>query len=357
MNSQADYYTQLTTAAASDTLPDVAIVHADQMATEVYRNILRPIDTLATNLGVSEKDFPAAVWAAGIVNGKRYSIPLDIHPMTMYYNADLLKKANIANPPKTKDDFEAAAKAATGSGNNGFMVTNGFPVQQIFQMLLHQFGGSEFSQDGTKVTWNSDAGVQAMNWLLQAQKNYSQPNLEVDADLNAFKTGKVGMIWNGIWQLTNVTGKSVDFAGMATAVPQIGPQMAVWAGSHQLTLPIHKKGEDPCKDAAAGMLIQYIVQNSITWSKAGQVPASNAVRDSAEFKALHPQVDIAAVVDKAFFPPSVPGINDALAPLGEAVGALMSGQAKDVKATLDSSAQRGDQILQQNKGTYGSAPK
>jgi hypothetical protein len=29
----------------------------------------------------------------------------------------------------------------TADGNYGFMITTGFPVQQIFQMLLHQFGG------------------------------------------------------------------------------------------------------------------------------------------------------------------------------------------------------------------------
>jgi multiple sugar transport system substrate-binding protein len=46
MNSQADYYTQLTTAAASNTLPDVAIVHADQVATQAFRNVSGPIDDI-----------------------------------------------------------------------------------------------------------------------------------------------------------------------------------------------------------------------------------------------------------------------------------------------------------------------
>lgn len=34
MTTQGEYYTQLSTAAASNTLPDVAIVHADQVATQ-----------------------------------------------------------------------------------------------------------------------------------------------------------------------------------------------------------------------------------------------------------------------------------------------------------------------------------
>ncbi len=356
MTSQGEYYTQLATAAAAGTLPDVAILHADQVATHVFRNMLRPMDDLAVEMGISSDDYPAGVWAAGEVAGRRYSIPLDIHPMTMFYNADLLKSAGFENAPKTAEEFEAVAAALTTGDNKGFDITGGFPVQQIFQMLLHQFGGTEFSADGTQATWNSEAGVKALQWMKDAQTKYSEPNLEVDAELNAFKTGTVGMIWNGIWQTTNVTGAGVEFNGVATAVPQIGPQMAVWAGSHQFTLPVQKT-VDPCKDRAAAIFIKYMVENSVTWAKAGQIPASNSVRASAEFKAIEPQASIAPSVEYAFFPPAVPGITDAFGPLGEAVGAVMNGTATDIKAALDDAARRANEILAQNKATYGDAPK
>jgi multiple sugar transport system substrate-binding protein len=355
MTSMGEYYTQLSTAAAADTLPDVAIVHADQIATQVFRNVLRPIDNLVTDMGIDGSDFPVAVWGAGEVAGHRYSIPLDIHPMTMFYNADLLTAAGFSVPPTTGEEFAAIAGAITNEENYGFDITGGFPVQQIFQMLLAQFGGSEFSADGTAATWNSPAGVQAMQWMLDAQANWSAPNLEVDAELNAFKAGGVGIVWNGIWQTTNVTGEGVEFDGRATAVPQIGPQMAVWAGSHQLTLP--SQGTiDPCKDEAAGIFIKYLLENSVTWAKAGQIPASASVRASAEFQAIQPQASIASSVEYAIFPPSIPGITDAFGPLGEAVGALMNGTATDIQATLDDAAVRANEIIAQNAATYGEAP-
>src|SRR5215204_5552065 len=53
MTTQSEYYTQLSTAAASGTLPDVAIVHADQIATQVYRNVLRPMDAVVAETGIS----------------------------------------------------------------------------------------------------------------------------------------------------------------------------------------------------------------------------------------------------------------------------------------------------------------
>jgi multiple sugar transport system substrate-binding protein len=194
-----------------------------------------------------------------------------------------------------------------------------------------------------------------MNWLLEAQSNWSEPNLEVDAELNAFKGGTVGLIWNGIWQTTNVTGEGVEFDGQATAVPQIGPEPATWGGSHQLTLPT-QASPDPCKDEAAAVFIKYLLDNSITWAQAGQLPANNVVRSSDEFMAIQPQASIAPSADHVFFPPAVPGITDAYAPLDEAVSALMAGTATDVQTALDDAAARANQILAENKENYGDAP-
>jgi len=361
MTTQSDYYTQIQTAAASDTLPDVAIIHADQVATWAYRNALRPIDEIASSIGLSSADFPAAVWKSGDVAGHRYSIPLDMHPFTvMYYNQDLLSAAGMSAPPANKADFEKAAQAVTDKGKKGFTITAGFPIMQIFLMLLVQNGGAPFNEDGTKVTWNSDKGVQALQWMKDAQGKWSEPNLEVDADLAAFKAGNAGMIFNGIWQITNVTGSAVNFKANGTAPPAIfGDKQIAWVGSHQLTLPAHKSGADKCKDAAAGIFIKYVVDNSVEWAKAGQVPANNTVRHSAAFQAIQPQASIAPAVENALLTPPVPGIVDTLAPgpLEEGVSSVMSGKSTDVKKALDDAAARAEQILAENKSKYSTPPK
>jgi len=354
--SFTDYITQLGTAAASNTLPDLAIINEDAVATQAFRNVLRPIpDEQLKQIGVTAADYPKVAWDAGQVAGKTYAIPLSFVALTMYYNEDLLKAANISGPPTDKASFEAAAKAMTAGGKNGFLLTTGFPVQQIFQTLLHQYGGTEFSSDGSKATWNSDAGVQALTWMQKASADYGQKNLEVDADLNAFKAGTVGMIWNGIWQIPSLTGSAVSFKGLPAPVPQIGTQPAVWAGGPLLTYT-YTKTPDACKDTAGAMFYRYLIDHSLDWAKGGNIPANNKARDSAEFKAMV-QAPIGPSVANPVFPPAIPGIGDAFAPLGTQIGAVLAGNATDVKKALDTAADQANTILEQNKKNYGDAPK
>jgi multiple sugar transport system substrate-binding protein len=356
MTAQSDYNTKLQTAAASDTLPNVAIINEDQIATQAFNHVIRSEDDLVKQLGYGQGDFPAAAWTLAQVAGHTYGIPLSIVPMTMYYNKDLFQKAGVSAPPTNDTEFQDAAQKLTTGGNNGFMITSGFPVQQIFQQLLHQFGGTEYSADGTQATWNSDAGVKALQWMVDAQKKYSKPKLPVDADLNGFKAGTVGMIWNGIWQTSNVTGSAVSFDGEATAPPQIGPNPATWAGMALLSLPVHKKGEDQCADTGSAMFIKYVLDNSATWAKGGSVPALNSVRNGPDIAQMHPQAELAKAVENPVFPPPIAGISDAFAPLGDAVGAIMGGTATDIKGTLDTAANRANQILKQNAQKFGTTP-
>lgn len=355
MTTQSDLGTSLNTAAASDTLPDITIVNEDAVATQAFRNIIRPMDDAVKMMGYTANDFPKVAWDAGEVAGKRYALPLSFVAMTMYWNQDLLTAAGLTAPPTNADEFAKAAAALTANGNHGFQITSGFPVQQIFQMLLHQYGGTEFSADGMTATWNSDAGVKALTWMKDAQTKYSEPNLEVDADLNSFKQGTVGMIWNGIWQVPNVTGDGVSFKSGFGPPPQIGPNPAIWAGGPLFALPKHKTAVDKCKDAASAMFIKYIIDNSVEWAKAGNVPALNAARNSAEFKAL-PQASFVDALNNPVFPPSLPDVGSAFTPLGDAVGAVMGGKLTDIKKALDDAATASNAVLEQNRKNFGAAP-
>ncbi len=231
-------------------------------------------------------------------------------------------------------------------------VTNGFPINWMFEILLHQFGGSWFNEDITEATWNSEAGVQALQYLKDQQTAYSQPNLEVDAGITAFKQGSSSTEWNGTWHVSNLAGEGFE-DGWGAPIPQIGSEYNVRASAH--TLGLGASGEDPAKTAAATCVISFISDNSLEWVEgAGHIPARNSVRESEEFQAIQPQASYAVMADNAIFPPSVPGIGDATALLEQAVNSVMAEANPDIQAALDESASRANQVLEQNSRRYGS---
>ena len=103
------------------------------MATQAFRNIIRPMDDVVTMMGFTASRLPGGGLERGGVAGKRYAMPLSFVAMTMYWNKDLLTAAGLTAPPTNADEFAKAAAAMTANGNHGFQITSGFPVQQIFQ--------------------------------------------------------------------------------------------------------------------------------------------------------------------------------------------------------------------------------
>jgi multiple sugar transport system substrate-binding protein len=194
--------------------------------------------------------------------------------------------------------------------------------------------------------------VKALTWYTDLVKNGHSPGkLAQDADFIAFQNDKTAFNWNGIWAINTFNEKKSLQWGVAP-LPPIGGTEAAWAGSHQFVLPTLKT-PDQNKSQAARVFLNWISQKSLEWAKAGQVPARNDVRDSAEFKALEQQATIGSQIDVLHFPPTVAGIGDVYTQEWEkAVNQAVTG-AKDPKAALDESAGRANQILESNKKKYG----
>src|SRR5215211_8304421 len=112
----ADFYPKVPTAVQTGNGPDIAIMHIDQLATNAARQVIIPVDEVATVLEYQQDDFAPAVWSAGVWQEKRYGLPLDIHPLLFYYNQKDLQKAGLSEAPKDKASFEAALKEMKGKG-------------------------------------------------------------------------------------------------------------------------------------------------------------------------------------------------------------------------------------------------
>src|SRR5918994_4618842 len=62
----ADYYQKVPAAVSTGNGPDLGIMHVDQVATNAARNVVLPLDDVASSLALKETDFSPPVWQAGV---------------------------------------------------------------------------------------------------------------------------------------------------------------------------------------------------------------------------------------------------------------------------------------------------
>jgi multiple sugar transport system substrate-binding protein len=353
--AQPEYVQKLNAAAAAKQLPAMTVVRVINVGELAARNVLKPFSNEA--LAVLGPDFgaefPENVWVRGEYRGQRYSIPLDIHPLVMYYNKQVFQAAGIAEPgtePLRRADFEALLEKLQASGVQPIAIGTAFQGATLFQTFIAQFGGSLTNEDGTQVTYNSEAGVRALEYVHDLKQKYS-PEISGagDPEVGVFKQGKAAIVIHGPWHISDM--ERLGFVGYAP-VPQIGEKYAVWAGSHQLALT----SDDPTTQVAAACWIKWLSDHSVEWAKAGQVPARNSVRSSPELaRQAAPIAAVAGIVDRAIILPQVPELEGALwGQFGPAVDAVLMGETTDIKGTLDQAATQSQQIVDENKSRYGS---
>ncbi|MGN6612451.1 MAG: ABC transporter substrate-binding protein [Angustibacter sp.] len=346
----AQYYQRVPAAVQAGKGPDVGAMHLDQLATNAARNVIVPIDDLAKSLSLTADDFPKEVWDAGIYKGKRYGIPLDVHSLAQYYNTDMFKQAGVSGAPKDDASLQdALAKLKSAGIQYPFWMPSRWPAHLMFLSLLWQFGGEPYAPDGAKATFDSDAGVKALTWMVDViKKGYSPTNVAQDSQYVGFKNKKLATTWDGIWQSNDLKASGLPFA--LAPLPNIGGQPLAWANSHNFYIT-RQATSDENKLNAAKTFIDWMSKHSADWAGAGMIPARKSVRESAKVQETT-QGPIAAEVQNLRFLPPVPGLGDVQAQTLEiAVADAVLGKKQPADA-LKSAADRASQLMEANKKKF-----
>ena len=352
--AQPEYRQKLEAGAAAGQLPAMTAVHAVFVAQLAARNVLKPYGPEAMAVFGDDfgSDFPEELWSIGEINGERYSIPLDVHPLIMFYNKDLFEKAGIEAPgkePWTREQFEDALTKLEAIDATPVSIGTAFQGATLFQALIRQYGGSLTDPEGKTATYNSDAGVKALEKIKELRDKYT-PDISGtgDPEVNVFKEGNVGMVFHGPWWISDL--QKLDFVGFAP-LPTIGDQPATWGGSHHLALTT----DDPTTQAAASVWIKWLSDNSSGWAAAGQVPARQSVRNDPNLASVAaPIAAVAASADMVSLPAQAPGLESALwDQFGPVVDAYLAGDVTDPKAALDEANTKSQQVMEENVDTFG----
>ena len=304
------FYDKLTLSLAFGGAPDLFVLHTGRFPEYASHNVLSPLDGDLKAAGITPSLYPAQTWRAAGWEGRQYALPLDVHPMTLYWNKDLFAKAGIERPPRDYEEFLAAARKMTVDTNGdgkpdqwGFAFTNLASNSTLFmnqfgtEMLTPDLGRSALGERGSR-----EAYARMLD-LIYREKVAPKPEGQ-DAWLS-FRNGKVGMVMEGVYMNADLEKTEGLHYGGAD-VPQFGPKPAVWAGSHLLVLPRDAK---PRQRAAAWTFARYASEHSVEWAKGGQVPARSDVRDTPAFRALSVQATVASQLDRIVYEPASVSLN------------------------------------------------
>ena len=346
------YYDKLTLSLAYGGAPEVFIMHAGRLPEFASFGVIRPLEDLFAASPLAEDDFAPVPWKATFYNGRQYAMPLDVHPIGLYYNTKLFKEAGIvdaqgnAKPPETWEEFLDAARKLTKDTNGdgqpdqwGFV----FTWQRTNAMtFMSQFGGAMVSPDGKRCRMNTPETLAAMRRMRELIYTYRvAPKPEgIDAWL-AFRQGKAAMALEGIYMLASLEEqKGLQFAG--APAPQFGPRKAAWGGSHLLCQPAEISPEGA---KAAWRLMKFISDQSLAWAKGGQVPSRLDALRSPKFAAMPVQAQFAKQLPYVQYEPLIPETNALFPFFDPAVEAVLLDLEKPEDA-LEDACRRITQVLE-----------
>lgn len=305
------YYPKLSEALAAGTAPDVVVVHQDRLINYVGNGYFLALDPWLARAGIDRGGFAPGPLAACTFKGFTYAIPMDVHPLVMYYNKRLFAKAGITKVPATTEELLAAARAIQEkTGAIGIAMDNtaatykAYTLTRIFMSLLMEEGKAVLDAGNTKANFNNPEGRKAYQFLLDLVYKYgvTPKGLDYDFSVNYFKSGKAGIHFNGVWVMGAFESQpGLDF-GVVPFPAFLGPN-AAWAGSHAFAIPA-RKDMDERKVLAIMRFIDWMTAHGALWARAGHIPTRTSVYSTPEFRALPHRPEYADAVKYAFPTPA-----------------------------------------------------
>lgn len=275
-----DYYTKLYTALVADKGPDIAIMHQALMGR--FQRMLVPFNQYLSQSATEQ--YVPTLWERMRFDGEQLALPLDAHPIGLYYNRALFEEAGL-DPDSPPTDFQAFKTACdtvvSETDAHAFTPTpylDPIGLLRSFIALNRQRGGKLFTDGTTDVRFDDRMGVGVAQLYhdITGKYGWDIPNTtENRADI-AFQDDNLAMTMNGTWYAAVL--QSLDGFEWDMFKPFIAPdkqQNYTQAGSHTIVLPRNPDRNEQTTQAAVNAAEWITQENPIWGTKAGHLPAAS----------------------------------------------------------------------------------
>ena len=289
-----------------------------------------------------ESEFPTSEMLEPVINSakyfdKLYAIPSSSDGGMLYYRTDLMKAANIAEPPGTWaemiEDCKKIQATSAGKGINcyagQFEKYEGLTVNA--SEAINSAGGVITDDEG-KPNVNTPEAKEGLNFLVNGFKEGYIPKEAItykeEEGRRAFQEGKLAFLrnWYYVYGLANATDGSSKIAGKFAVAPLPGLDGpgASSLGGHALGISTYSKNKKSALEFIKFFTSKENSQKNFELSS--QTPVYTSIYDDPALQKKYPALSVLKEsILKAIPRPKVVRYGDATLAIEEAAYGAMSG--------------------------------
>ncbi|MBI2037323.1 MAG: extracellular solute-binding protein [Candidatus Magasanikbacteria bacterium] len=222
-----------------------------------------------------EKEYVQAVKNDVIMDNQIYGLPLSLENMALYYNKDLLDRANIAEPPKTWEDFQEAVKKITkfdrtsgnivqagtalGTGNN----ISGF--EDIIYILFKQSGVNLIKDGRVNFSTRDQANpaISVMNFytdFANSSRDTYAWNEDMAMSLDKFINGSLAFFFGYSYHYPVIKARAPQLNMAVLPMLQLNPEQPVNVANYWVQAVTDKSKHKN----EAWALLNYLAHSKVT---------------------------------------------------------------------------------------------
>ena len=288
---------------------DLVVMGDTDLYTYAVDGMIQDVSDFYEKAGISTDDFVESAINAATVDGEIYGLPLDIHPLTMFYNKKLVSDEEV---PKTYEDLVSLnEKLQAQDPSLSVMAIPGSGLSEQYWMALVGQNGIELEKDGYCNFAQDDLADVFMKWHDMVFTDHLSPaNLGLDSEFTSFAktaddiTTQAGISLTGVWYYSTAKEVYGDDLGIA-AIPTIGKQAATFGGSHNIAVSAEVKDQDKIDGIVEFLKYLYTPENLLNWADSGQTPVYLPTMDLIKEKPDEypvPAVNVDTVANCTFAP-------------------------------------------------------
>lgn len=192
---QTDLFNQMTTGVREGTAPDVALLDNPMVPSAVDANMLVTME----EIGIDTQNVDSNLLGPGVLDGSTYGVPFGSNALALYYNAEILRAANV--DPTTITDWDSlneALAAVAANGHRGIAFSGITGEEGVFQFLPWFWGaGADLSDLSSPEA--IAAGQLLSDWVGNGWAPRSVATDNQSAAWDLFLTGDFAFGENGSW--------------------------------------------------------------------------------------------------------------------------------------------------------------